>query len=183
MAGKSVVRTDIVFCEFCRKLKTNGGPMKALTVVAHKIARVVYVMLWDGAQYDRESGAAREKRHRQAKESLYARFAEKMGYRLVPVGETAAKGAELVARGVLPGSQTFRGLSRFHLSTPPTAASVLFYTVNCAIPRHGASTSPCRGWVMFHACPGEPVGAPCLPSFGPVSSPVNGLLYTVIIVC
>ncbi|MDR1035974.1 MAG: IS110 family transposase, partial [Deltaproteobacteria bacterium] len=61
MAGKCVGRTDTVFGDFYRKLRTKDGPMKALTVVAHKIARAVFAMLRNGARYTRESGAEREK--------------------------------------------------------------------------------------------------------------------------
>ncbi|MDR1036221.1 MAG: hypothetical protein LBT40_06535 [Deltaproteobacteria bacterium] len=68
--------------------------MKELTAVAHKIARAFCAMLRDGARYARESGAESEKRRRQAMESRLAGFAERMGYRPVPVGGTEKAAAQ-----------------------------------------------------------------------------------------
>jgi len=73
---------------YLRKMKATLGKAKAITATAHKLARVVYVMIKEGKEYDSE--LLKNQNPKQQRSSLKGlkRWAAEMGYELVPQAAT-----------------------------------------------------------------------------------------------
>jgi hypothetical protein len=55
MAAFTLYRSQTSLGAYLRRLKSQKGPMKAITATAHKLAKIIYNMLRDGVEY-KEAG-------------------------------------------------------------------------------------------------------------------------------
>lgn len=72
-----------------RRLKSRLGPAKAITAVAHLLARLVYTLLKRGTEYVSIGVEQEEKRYQERRIRAMAKTAKKMGYELVKRGDAA----------------------------------------------------------------------------------------------
>ena len=83
-AAASVIRSDSAFGAFYRRKRSQLGPMQALVATAHKIARTVYFMLKNKAEY-KDIGAVAYEQKQKDRELIYLRRkAAKLGFTLAP---------------------------------------------------------------------------------------------------
>jgi hypothetical protein len=70
---------------FFRRMKTRLGTPKAITVTAHKLARLVYSLLQHGSAYVQQGLDAYEAQYRERKVTTMTQQAKALGYTLVPL--------------------------------------------------------------------------------------------------
>jgi hypothetical protein len=85
MAAQPLQTSQSALGEFYRRMLTRLGALKAITVAAHKLARVIYYMLKTGESYDESVFARAEMKHRQRMENRLKAMAQNLGYTLTPV--------------------------------------------------------------------------------------------------
>jgi transposase len=85
MAAQAVGRSDSALGAFYRRIKYRHGAPKAVTATAHKIARIVYVMLKDRKPYQDLGSVYYEEQYRKRMLRNLQRKASKFGLCLVPV--------------------------------------------------------------------------------------------------
>ncbi len=78
-AAASLTRSDTPFGAFYRRLKSRIGPAQALIATAHKLARVLYVMLKFKRPYRPSTAAQYEEKIRQREIRYLQRKAKKLG--------------------------------------------------------------------------------------------------------
>ncbi|RMH39206.1 MAG: IS110 family transposase [Gammaproteobacteria bacterium] len=81
-AAASLIRSDTPFGAFYRRLKSRIGPAQALIATAHKLARVLFVMLKFKKPYRPSSAAQYEQKFRQREIAYLQRKARKLGLTL-----------------------------------------------------------------------------------------------------
>lgn len=81
-AAASVIRSDSALGAFYRRKRAQIGPMQALVATAHKIARLVYVMLKNKSPFQHTDAAAYETRQREQELAHLKRKAAKLGFDL-----------------------------------------------------------------------------------------------------
>jgi transposase len=79
-AARSVARSDSAIRAYFRAMRARKGPQQAVVATAHKIARIVYVMLLRGEPFHEESTAAADERRQQRERKQLTRRAQKLGY-------------------------------------------------------------------------------------------------------
>lgn len=84
MAAQSVIRSDSALGAFYRRMKARIDPQQALVATAHKIARIVYVMLRDRRHFQDVGARAYEEQFRQRELKYLQRKAAKLGFILEP---------------------------------------------------------------------------------------------------
>jgi hypothetical protein len=83
-AAAALIRSDTIFGAFYRRLKSRVGPSQALIATAHKLARVVYMMLQTKAPYVHVTAQQAEQLFRARKIAYLQRKAAKLGLVLSP---------------------------------------------------------------------------------------------------
>ncbi len=84
-AAQSVSRSDCAFGAFYRMMRGRLGPQQATVATAHKIARVVYVILKNQTPYRAQSADDYQRERRSREVNHLTRRARKLGYSLVPL--------------------------------------------------------------------------------------------------
>jgi transposase len=82
-AAASLIRSDTPFGAFYRRKKSQIGPAQALIATAHKLARVLFVMLKFKKTYQPASAAQYEQKRRQREIARLRRKAKKLGLLIV----------------------------------------------------------------------------------------------------
>lgn len=85
MAANTLYRSECAFGAFLRRMKARLGSPKAITALAHKLAKLIYIMLKYGNEYVEKGAAFYEEMYRQRRESSLKRKAKELGYQLVPI--------------------------------------------------------------------------------------------------
>jgi transposase len=86
MAAQSLHRSKSYLGSYYRRMRTKLGTPKAITAAAHKLARVVYLLLTTHQSYDESVFADCETQHSIRIEAQLRRHARQLGFTLVAVG-------------------------------------------------------------------------------------------------
>jgi transposase len=84
MAANSLLRSQSYLGAQYRRLRTKLGAPKAITAMAHRLARLVYRMLKYGQQFVDKGMEYYEQRYRNQQVQLLQKKAAKLGLQLVP---------------------------------------------------------------------------------------------------
>jgi transposase len=79
MAASTVLKSRSYLGAQYRRFRTKLGAPKAITAMAHKLARLVYRMLKYGQEYVDKGAQYYEQRHRQQQIALLKKRAAKLG--------------------------------------------------------------------------------------------------------
>ena len=90
MAAQSVARADCALGAYYRRMRARLGGPKAITAVAHKLAKIVYNMLRFGKQYIDVGADYYEKQYRERVLKNLSRRAAQFGLSLIPAPRSAA---------------------------------------------------------------------------------------------
>ena len=82
MAGASLLRTPTALGAFGRLMRSRVGSPKAITAVAHKLAKLVYRMLKHGEEYVKQGAEEYEALYRERRIAALRRNASALGFRL-----------------------------------------------------------------------------------------------------
>jgi transposase len=85
MAAASLLRTPTALGAFGRRVRSRVGSPKAITAVAHKLAKIVYRMLKYGEDYVKQGAEEYEKQYQERRLAALRRNAANLGFRLEPV--------------------------------------------------------------------------------------------------
>jgi transposase len=91
MAANSLQSSKSALGAFFRRIAARGGRAKAVTAVAHKLARLVYALLKHGKEYVAVGMEEYEKAHRERMVRSLTRKAEELGYELKERGASQQK--------------------------------------------------------------------------------------------
>ena len=86
MAAYGVQHSACPLGAFYRRMKARMGPAQAITATAHKIARILFAMLRDGAEYIEHCPQEAAKNTERATRAL-KRNARRLGFKLVPLND------------------------------------------------------------------------------------------------
>jgi hypothetical protein len=89
LAAHSLHRSLTPMGGYLRRMKSKLGPAAATTATAHKIAIIFYTLVIRQIEYDETIWATRNAERQKRLEHHLRRQTERLGYRLVPVGDTA----------------------------------------------------------------------------------------------
>jgi transposase len=89
LAAASLHHSQSALGAFFRRLKARLGTPKAITATAHKLARLIYMMLTHGTSYVRRGMAEYEQQYRDRVVKHMTRRAKALGYTLVKAPEGA----------------------------------------------------------------------------------------------
>jgi transposase len=84
LAARSLHHSKSALGAFFRRMKSRLGAPKAVTAAAHKLARLVYSLLKNGAEYVAQTMEAYERTYREKTVENLTRKAKTLGYQLVP---------------------------------------------------------------------------------------------------
>ena len=90
MSAWSLIRSQSALGANFRRLRRRLGAPKAITAMAHKLARLVYRMLKFGSAYLDKGMAYYEQKYQQSKLDYLQRQAAKLGLTLLPIPGAAA---------------------------------------------------------------------------------------------
>lgn len=85
IAANTLYRSECAFGAFLRRMKMRLGPPKAITALAHKLAKLIYIMLKYGSEYIEKGVEFYEEMYQKRREASLKRKAKELGYELVPV--------------------------------------------------------------------------------------------------
>jgi transposase len=85
LAAQSLHRSQTFLGDYCRRMKARLGPAKAVTAVAHKLARIVYHMITLQQEYDETIFQRQECLVLERKRKRLCAQAREMGLQVVPV--------------------------------------------------------------------------------------------------
>jgi transposase len=83
------IAAQTLFCsrsalgDYARRMRHRLGPAKAITAVAHKLARIIYMLVTGRRSYDESVFAQCERDHLERAAARLRRQAEAMGFQLV----------------------------------------------------------------------------------------------------
>lgn len=84
VAANTLYRSECAFGAFLRRMKGRLGSPKAITALAHKLAKLIYMMLKYGHEYVEKGVGYYEDMYRERREKSLKKKAQEMGYNLVP---------------------------------------------------------------------------------------------------
>jgi len=84
MAAASLLRTPTALGAFGRRLRSRVGSPKAITAIAHKLAKLVYRMLKYGEDYVKQGAEEYEAQYQERRIAGLRRTAAALGFRLQP---------------------------------------------------------------------------------------------------
>ena len=85
IAANSLYSSDCAFGAYLRRMKMRLGSPKAITALAHKLAKLIYMMLKYGHEYVEKGVEFYEEMYRKRREASLKKKAKELGYTLVPV--------------------------------------------------------------------------------------------------
>lgn len=83
MAAQSLDHSQSYLGEFFRRKRTKHGPVGAIIITAHKLARIIYHLLKTHQPYDESVFAQEEELHRRRTQARLERQAKALGFQLV----------------------------------------------------------------------------------------------------
>lgn len=83
VAANTLYNSECAFGAFLRRMKMRLGSPKAITALAHKLAKLIYSMLKNGTEYVEKGVEFYEEHYRKRREKSLKRKAEELGYELV----------------------------------------------------------------------------------------------------
>ena len=83
LGAQALHRSQTFLGEYFRRMKARLGPAKAITAVAHKLARIVYHLITNRVEYDATIFQVQERRLQERKRNRLMAQARDMGLRLV----------------------------------------------------------------------------------------------------
>jgi len=83
-AANTLYRSECAFGAFLRRMKARLGSPKAITALAHKLAKLIYIMLKYGHEYVEKGVEFYEEMYQKRREASLKKKAKEMGYDLVP---------------------------------------------------------------------------------------------------
>lgn len=83
IAANTLYRSQCAFGAYLRRMKGRLGSPKAVTALAHKLAKLIYMMLRYGTEYVERGVAFYEEMYRARREISLRKKAKEMGYELV----------------------------------------------------------------------------------------------------
>ena len=89
LAAHSLHRSLTPMGSYLRRMKAKLGPAAATTATAHKIAIIFYTLVRRQLEYDETIWATRNAERQKRLEQNLKRQADRLGYKLVPVADTA----------------------------------------------------------------------------------------------
>jgi transposase len=90
MAAESLHHSQSWLGEFYRRMRAQHGAPKAITITAHKLARIIYHLLKARRPYDESVFAREEEHHRRRTQARLQRQAKTLGFQLVPIDAPTA---------------------------------------------------------------------------------------------
>ncbi len=84
VAAQSLHHSNSALGAFFRRMCSRHGVPKAITATAHKLARLVYMMLTRGADYVEQGQAEYEKQHQERRLKSLQKQAASIGYSIIP---------------------------------------------------------------------------------------------------
>ena len=84
VAANTLYRSECAFGAFLRRMKGRLGSPKAITALAHKLAKLIYIMLKHGTEYVEKGIEFYESMYHRRREASLRKRAKEMGYDLVP---------------------------------------------------------------------------------------------------
>jgi transposase len=88
IAAQTLFRSQSALGDYARRMRYRLGPAKAVTAVAHKLARIIYVLVTTRQPYDESIFAEYERDHLERAARRLRRQAEAMGFQLVAASAT-----------------------------------------------------------------------------------------------
>jgi transposase len=85
MAANTLYNSECAFGAYLRRMKGRLGSPKAITALAHKLAKLVYIILKYGHQYVEKGVEWYEEMYRKRREASLRHKAKEMGYTLTPI--------------------------------------------------------------------------------------------------
>jgi transposase len=85
LAAGALHNSDCAFGAYLRRMKARLGSPKAITALAHKLAKLIYVMLKYGGEYVEKGVEFYENMYRKRREASLKQKAKEFGYKLVPM--------------------------------------------------------------------------------------------------
>jgi len=83
-AANTLYRSECAFGAFLRRMKMRLGSPKAITALAHKLAKLIYIMLKYGHEYIEKGVEFYEEMYQKRREASLRKKAAEMGYDLTP---------------------------------------------------------------------------------------------------
>ena len=84
IAANTLYKSECAFGAFLRRMKARLGSPKAITALAHKLAKLIYRMLKYGGEYVEKGVEFYEEMYRKRREASLRKKAKEMGYDLTP---------------------------------------------------------------------------------------------------
>jgi transposase len=85
IAANTLYNSECAFGAYLRRMKGRLGSPKAITALAHKLAKLIYSILKYGSEYVELGVEAYESRYKKRREASLHRKAQELGYELVKV--------------------------------------------------------------------------------------------------
>lgn len=85
LAANTLYNSECAFGAFLRRMKARLGSPKAITALAHKLAKLIYMMLKYGHEYVERGVEFYEEMYKKRREDSLKRKAKELGYNLVAV--------------------------------------------------------------------------------------------------
>jgi hypothetical protein len=84
LAAQALHKSQTFLGEYFRRMKARLGPAKAITAVAHKLARIVYHLITNQLEYDVTIFKDQERRAQDRKRNRVLSMARELGLHLLP---------------------------------------------------------------------------------------------------
>ena len=84
IAANTLYKSECAFGAFLRRMKARLGSPKAITALAHKLAKLIYIMLKYGHEYIEKGVEFYEDMYKKRREASLKKKAKEMGYDLIP---------------------------------------------------------------------------------------------------
>jgi transposase len=85
IAANTLYNSECAYGLYLRRMKSRLGSPKAITALAHKLAKLIYLMLKYGQEYVEKGVEFYENMYKRRREDSLKRKAKELGYQLVPV--------------------------------------------------------------------------------------------------
>jgi transposase len=89
MAAQSLDHSQSYLGQFYRRQRAKHGPVGAIIIAAHKLARIIYHLLKTHQPYDESVFAREEELHRRRAQARLEKQAKAFGFQLVPINASA----------------------------------------------------------------------------------------------
>lgn len=85
LAANTLYKSECAFGAFLRRMKSRLGSPKAITALAHKMAKLICMMLKYGSEYVEKGVKFYEDLYRKRREASLKRKAKELGYEVIPI--------------------------------------------------------------------------------------------------